>query len=340
MCSVRAFFFISFCGGGRVLAKNPIWRRPRVALVVLAFGAIAAALAFMTIGVKGNWDFVLPFRSAKLLGLVLVAYAVATATVLFQTVTQNRILTPAVMGFDSLYVALQTALVFFLGTRDLASVDMRLRFVLETLLMVGMSMALFYLLFLSRQRSLHLVVLAGVVCGVFFRSLAHMMQRILDPNEFIALQDMLFASFNSIDQQLLAVSAVIVLATAFVSRRLLTKLDVLALGRDVAINLGIDYQRVVLLLFAMIAVLVSVSTALVGPITFFGLLVANLAYQAVGTDRHKYTLPAATLLAIIALVGGQTVLERVFGFDTALSIIIEFTGGIAFMLLLYRNLRR
>ncbi|MEC9243943.1 MAG: iron chelate uptake ABC transporter family permease subunit [Pseudomonadota bacterium] len=296
--------------------------------------------AFMTVGARGNWDFVLPFRGGKLLGLVLVAYAVATATVLFQTVTQNRILTPAVMGFDSLYVALQTALVFFLGTRDLANVDIRLRFVLEAVLMVAMSMALFHWLFLSRQRSLHLVVLAGLVFGVFFRSLSHMMQRILDPNEFIALQDMLFASFNAIDRQLLAVSTVIVLVTAWVSRRLLAKLDVLMLGRDAAINLGIDYRRVVMMLFAVIAVLVSVSTALVGPVTFFGLLVASLAYQAVGTDRHKYTLPAATLVAVIALVGGQTIMERVFGFDTALSVIIEFTGGLAFMLLLYRNLKR
>ncbi|WP_295814601.1 iron chelate uptake ABC transporter family permease subunit [uncultured Nitratireductor sp.] len=322
------------------MAEKSSRQRPRIALAVLAVAAIVAMAAFMTVGAKGNWDFVLPFRGGKLLGLLLVAYAVATATVLFQTITRNRILTPAVMGFDSLYVALQTALVFFLGTRDLANVDMRLRFVLETLLMVTMSMALFYWLFLSRQRSLHLVVLAGVVFGVFFRSLSHMMQRILDPNEFIALQDMLFASFNTVDQQLLAVSSAIVLVTAYASRRLLAKLDVLALGRDVAINLGIDYQRVVMLLFAMIAILVSVSTALVGPVTFFGLLVANLAYQAVGTDRHKYTLPAATLFAIVALVGGQTVLERVFGFDTALSIIIEFTGGIAFMLLLYRNLKR
>ncbi|MFC5584565.1 iron chelate uptake ABC transporter family permease subunit [Nitratireductor kimnyeongensis] len=311
-----------------------------MALAVLALATIAAMVAFMTLGAKGNWDFVLPFRGGKLLGLVLVAIAVATATVLFQTITQNRILTPAVMGFDSLFIALQTALVFFLGTRDLANVDIRLRFFFETVLMVGMSMALFHWLFLSRRRSLHLVVLAGLVFGVFFRSLSYMMQRILDPNEFTALQDMLFASFNSIDTQLLVVSSIIVLAAGWLSHRLLARLDVLMLGRDAAINLGIDYQRVVMMLFAVIAVLVSVSTALVGPVTFFGLLVASLAYQAVGTDRHKYTLPAAALIAIIALVGGQTVMERVFGFDTALSIIIEFTGGIAFMLLLYRNLNR
>lgn len=309
-------------------------------LVGLTGGALVAAAVFMTLGAKGQWDFILAFRGTKLIGMALVAYAVATSTVLFQTITQNRILTPSVMGFDALYAAIQTAVVFFLGAHQLSIFDPRLRFIVEALIMSGLSLLLFRWLFLGRHRGLHLVVLAGIVFGVFFRSLSLMMQRLLDPNAFVVLQDQLFASFNTIDRELLLVSGVIVVATSILSRRLLARLDVLALGRDVAINLGVDYRRVVMLLFAMIAILVSVSTALVGPVTFFGLLVANLAYQALGTDRHRYTLPAATLIAIIALVGGQTILERVFGFDTALSIIIEFIGGIAFMLLLYRDLKR
>ncbi|WP_048645931.1 iron chelate uptake ABC transporter family permease subunit [Nitratireductor soli] len=322
------------------MAERQSTRRARLVLAGLTGGALVAAAVFMTLGAKGQWDFILAFRGTKLIGMALVAYAVATSTVLFQTITQNRILTPSVMGFDALYAAIQTAVVFFLGAHQLSIFDPRLRFIVEALIMSGLSLLLFRWLFLGRHRGLHLVVLAGIVFGVFFRSLSLMMQRLLDPNAFIVLQDQLFASFNTIDQELLLVSGVIVVATSILSRRLLARLDVLALGRDVAINLGVDYRRVVMLLFAMIAILVSVSTALVGPVTFFGLLVANLAYQALGTDRHRYTLPAATLIAIIALVGGQTIFERVFGFDTALSIIIEFTGGIAFMLLLYRDLKR
>ncbi|EKF18470.1 iron chelate uptake ABC transporter family permease subunit [Nitratireductor pacificus] len=309
-------------------------------LAGLSAAALVAVAVFMTLGAKGQWDFILAFRGTKLISMVLVAYAVAVSTVLFQTVTQNRILTPSVMGFDSLYAAIQTAVVFFMGAHQLSTFDPRLRFVLEALIMGSLSLLLFRWLFLGRRRSLHLVVLAGVVFGVFFRSLSLLMQRLLDPNAFIVLQDQLFASFNTIDQELLVISGIIVVAASIVSRQLIARLDVLALGRDVAINLGVDYRRLVMLLFALIAILVSVSTALVGPVTFFGLLVANLAYQALGTDRHRYTLPAATLIAIIALVGGQTILERVFGFDTALSIIIEFIGGITFMLLLYRNLKR
>ena len=83
-----------------------------------------------------------------------------------------------------------------------------------------------------------------------------------------------------------------------------------------------------------------VATALVGPVTFFGLLVASLAYQITGSSKHCYVLPVAVLLAIVTLVGGQVVLERVFAFDTALSIVIEFVGGIAFIVLVLRRAAR
>ena len=93
-------------------------------------------------------------------------------------------------------------------------------------------------------------------------------------------------------------------------------------------------------LLIVIAVMVSVSTALVGPVTFFGLLVASLAYRIVPVERHRFILPAAALFAAIALVAGQTILERLLAFDTALGIVIEFVGGLFFILMLVRRAAR
>src|SRR5690606_8045331 len=166
------------------------------------------------------------------------------------------------------------------------------------------------------------------------------MQRMLDPGAFNVLQDTLFASFSMTDPTILGVSCVIVLAVTLVGLKLMHTYDVLSLGRAQAINLGVPYKRTVAIILVMVAVLVSVSTALVGPVTFFGLLVATLAHSLVGNSRHHYVLPAAILLGIIALVGGQTLLERVFAFDTALSIIIEFLGGIVFIILVLRRSAR
>lgn len=314
--------------------------RPALVLGVLALLALVSVVCFMTLGAKGSWSFILPFRGRKLLALCLVAYAVAVSTVLFQTVTTNRILTPSIMGFDALFVLLKTSLVFFVGAGALAGIDPQLQFGVDVVIMVVFSGLLFRWLFLGEERSLTLLVLVGIVFGILFRSLSQFMQRMLDPNAFQVLQDSFFASFATVDTTLLLIAGAIVLLVSLVALRLGHMLDVLALGRAHAINLGLDYRRSVVLILLLISILVAVSTALVGPVTFFGLLVATLAHSLVGSSRHAHVVPAAVLLAIICLVGGQTILERIFAFDTALSIIIEFLGGIVFITLVLRKAAR
>ncbi|HLV83755.1 MAG TPA: iron chelate uptake ABC transporter family permease subunit [Devosia sp.] len=314
--------------------------RPALVLIALAVLTLLSIVCFMTLGAKGSWSFVLSFRGKKLLGLILVAYAISVSTVLFQTVANNRILTPSIMGFDALYVLIKTGLVFFFGIGALVAVDPQIQFVLQVAVMVVFALLLFRWLFLGEERSLHLLVLVGIVFGILFRSISNLLQRMLDPGAFNVLQDSMYASFATTDATLLAISCVIVLAVSLVAWRILPAFDVLSLGRAQAINLGVNYQRTVVTILVLIAVLVSVSTALVGPITFFGLLVATLAHALVGNSRHKYVLPASVLLAVICLVGGQTLLERAFAFDTALSIIIEFLGGIVFIFLVLRRSAR
>ena len=313
---------------------------PRILLAGLAVLALVAMAFFMTVGAKGRWDFVLPFRGTKLAGMVLVAYAVAVSTILFQTVTNNRILTPSIMGFDALYGLIQTVLVFQLGSARVQAADPRLMFLGEVVAMVIFSGLLYRWLFSGERRSLHLLLLVGVIAGVFFRSISGFLQRVIDPNEFVVLQDRLFASFNIAQTDLLGVSAVLIGLASVVGWRVLHTFDVLALGRDPAINLGVEHRRTVSIILVIVAVLVSVSTALVGPVTFFGLLVASLAWQVMPSHRHIYVLPAAVLIAVVCVVGGQVVLERVLAFDSALSVVIEFVGGLVFLGLLLKGVAR
>jgi len=322
-------------------------RRAGFALLLLAALALLSILAFMTLGAKGSWAFVLKFRGIKLAALVLVAYTVGVSTVLFQTVTNNRILTPAVMGFDSLFVLGHTLLFVVLGSQGVLAIDPRLRFLADTALLVVFAGLLYRWLFSGGagggasvgggERSLHLLVLVGIIFGILFRSLSNFMQRILDPNEFAVLRDTLFASFNSIDTTLLAISAGIVAVVTLAGARLFHSFDVLALGRATAINLGVAHRRVVTQILVLVSILVAVSTALVGPVLFFGLLVAALAHYLVGSHRHRHLLPAAVLLGVVFLVGGQVLLERLFAFDTALSIVIEFLGGLVFIFMILKQ---
>lgn len=301
-------------------------------LVMLASAAVVVAAVFLLTDLPAAWQYVLPLRAEKLLTMVVVAVAIATSTVLFQTITTNRILTPGIMGFDALYVLIQTLGVAVFGATTLTLADAGLKFAVQVAVMVAGVVLLSRWLFFGRRRDLHLLVLVGIVFGTLFRSVSSFVARMLDPAEFAVLQNSLFASFTTVDPELLLIATVVVAAVGAVLFAVRRSFDVLALGQDTAIGLGVDHRRVVMTILVLVAVLVAVSTALVGPITFFGLLVANLAYTVVG-DRHARSIPAAIALGVLALVGGQLLLERVFGFASSLSVIIEFLGGVMFIAL-------
>lgn len=318
---------------------KPAWR-PETGLLLLALATCACMALFMTIGAHGHWDFVLPLRARKIATVALVAYAIGISTVLFQTATGNRILTPAIMGFDALYVLIQSCLIFLLGAHRVAALDARLLFTVQTAIMIAASGLLYRSLFSSGRRSLHQLVLAGVVLGVLFRSLSSFIQRLINPSEYAFLQDRFFASFNNPDGNLLWMSATAIGAVSLWGLRELRTCDVLLLGRDTAISLGVDHRRMVFRILVAVAILTSVSTALAGPVTFFGLLVSHLAYQLIRTHRHALLLPAAALIGVICLAGGQIVLEQAFAFGTNLRVIIDFAGGLVFILLLMRGSTR
>lgn len=313
---------------------------PALRLYLLAFFALASVAAFMTWGANGHWDFVLSFRAGKLAAMLLVAYAVAVSSVLFQTITHNRILTPSIMGFDALYTLIQAVVIFWFGMTAGGQWGLTGKFVLEVSVMTVFACLLFQWIFSGASHSLHLLLLVGIVFGLLFRSLSGLMVRMIDPNEFLFLQDKMFASFNAIRTNLLLASVAMVGGVSLIGWRLRRAYDVLSLGREVAINLGIHYRRTLWLTLVLIVVMVSVSTALVGPVTFFGLLVSNLAYMIMQTDKHKYTVPAAVLLGIVALVGGQTVLEHGLALNTTVSVVIEFAGGLMFIALIARKGQR
>lgn len=324
---------------------SPVRRRwgrfsPALSITVMAILALVIVIVFMTIEARGSWSFIIPFRGRKVLGIMLVGTAIAASTVMFQTITNNRILTPSIMGFDALYMLIQTVLVFFFGSLTLVQMNSNLLFLIQVVAMMLFAGTLFYWLFMVANRSLHMLVLVGIVLGLMLRNFTNLLQRVMDPVEFAVLQDAGFASFNAIPRDLLLMSTVLLVVALFVAWRMRYTLDILALGRDMAIGLGVNYQRTVMIVLAVITTLVAISTALVGPITFFGLLVANLAYVLVRSYRHGVIIAAAALLAVIALLGGQLILERVFSFDTSLSVIIEFIGGIVFIVLLLRGVVR
>ena len=299
-----------------------------ISLIVLPLLTLAMIFLFLTYHTYGNWSFALSLRGRKLLAFIVVGLLTSFSTISFQTITQNHFLTPSILGFDSLYVLIQTVLFFIFG-QNLQG-DTRL-FILNVSLMVLLSVSLFSILLKKEKQDLFLLLMIGMILGTLFRSLSTFLQVLMDPNEYDKLQGKLFASFSNVDVSLLLIVLPIVLVLVVLFMFASPKLDVLHLGIEQAINLGIDVNRFRKYLLFLISLSVALATALIGPITFLGFIVANVTYQWMNTYQHKYLFLSGALLSILFLVTGQFLVEQVFQMNTTLSVVIEFSGGLYFI---------
>ena len=143
----------------------------------------------------------------------------------------------------------------------------------------------------------------------------------------------------NVKTELILIAAVILFICFIIGYRMLHQLDVMSLGRDNAINLGINYDKIVLQVIILASILIATSTALVGPVTFLGLIVSNLSYQFFATYKHSVLIAGASLISIIALVGGQFLVQHVFHLSTTISVIINFVGGLYFIYLILKESR-
>lgn len=287
-----------------------------------------------------NVEFFLPRRLLKIATIIIVSYSIGYSSVVFQTITNNRILTPSVMGLDSLYLFIQTFVVFFFGSGQLSMMTGYTEFFISLAFMLGASWLLFLLLFKGDGRNIYFLVLSGMILGNLFGGMSTFMQVLLDPNEFSILQGKMFASFNNINTDLFEICVLIVLVIFVITWKDYKKLDVISLGQDHAINLGVPYKRIVMKSLMIISLLISISTILIGPITFLGILVVSLSREIMKNYRHTYLVSGAVLLSCLSLTFGLIIVEKVFQFNTTISVIINFVGGIYFIYIMLKESKR
>ncbi|WP_206912786.1 iron compound ABC transporter permease [Enterococcus sp. DIV0840] len=302
-----------------------------VKISLLLIAVIVVCALYLSYKTYGNWAFALELRGKKLLAFVFVGIAATFSTISFQTMTQNHFLTPNILGLDSLYVFIQTLLFFFLGGQQLLGNETITTFLLNVLLMVSASIVLSRFLLEKGGNDLFLLLMIGIILGTFFNSISTFLQVVMDPNEYDLLQGKLFASFGNVNSQHLLIAGILItLLVGFLWFKS-HALDVLHLGNEQATSLGINVPRFQFVLLTVISGLIGLSTALVGPVTFLGFIVANMSYQLMGTYRHRELFLGGSLLSILLLVFGQFLVEQVFQLNTTLSIVIEFGGGVYFV---------
>lgn len=308
----------------------------RKKLIFLGIIALGCILLYAFYNIQGSFSYAFPRRLVHIGAIVITGVAIAYATVMFQTVTHNRILTPSMIGVDSMYEVVQTVIYFFAGSASILVVNRYLNFGISLLFMILFALLLFRFLFRADKHPIFLLLLAGMILGTLLGSMVDFLQVIIDPVEYESLQVRLFASFTNVKSELLYLSAGILIAAFIYGSIILKDLDVMSLGRANAINLGVNYDQRVLNVLILSSILLATSTALVGPITFLGLIVANLSYQFFQTYRHSILITGAALFSIIALVGGQFLVQHVFALQTTISVLINLIGGMYFIYLILK----
>lgn len=312
-----------------------------ILVLMLAVGALAAfGLLWyknpMPLGTDQFW-LIAERRMNAVIAMAVVALSQAVATIAFHTVTNNRIITPSIMGFDALYVAIHTSTIYFFGIAGIIGARTTTMFIFQVVVMVALSLVLYSWLLTGKQANMHAMLLVGIVIGGGLGSLSTFMQRMLTPSEFDILSARLFSSVNNADPDYYPIAIPLCL-TAVVLIYLNSKnLNLLALGSATSTNLGLNHRFHSIYMLVLISVLMAISTALVGPMTFLGFLVATLAYQFADTYDHRYLFPMAAAAAFVVLTSAYFIMNHIFYAQGVVSIIIELVGGSVFLYVILRK---
>lgn len=313
-------------------------RSNRRKLLILAVLALVCAAGYLLVNTDPAnarlFAYSMKIRAPKLAAMAVTAVSIGGASIVFQSVINNTIVTPCLLGMNALYTLIHTAVVFFLGSASVVATNANLAFGVDVVLMGIAATVLYSWIFRMTRHNVLYVLLVGTVLTSFFGSIQTTLTRVMDPNEYDSLLSTLVASFSNINSEILLFSVLLLAGVAFALRRELALLDVLTLGKDQAINLGVDYDRCIRRLLLGVALCIAVATAMVGPISFLGLIIANLSRQLLRTYRHTQLIAGSTLFGMAVLVGGQLIVEHVYSYAVPVSVFITVGGGLYFLYLL------
>lgn len=113
--------------------------------------------------------------------------------------------------------------------------------------------------------------------------------------------------------------------------------NVLSLSDESATSIGINVNKTRLILSAVAVFLAATSTAIVGIISFVGLIVPHISRMIIGSD-HKYTIPFSMIIGGIVLLTADTVARTILGaIELPVGVVMSIVGGPFFLYLLRKR---
>ena len=316
-------------------------RRERLLDAKLIIGIVLVALLLIASLMTGVYDvfgaddgaqmFAIT-RIPRTIALVLAGAAMAMSGLVMQLMTQNRFVEPSTTGTTE-WAGLGLILVMVLAPTAGLLTKMTVAIIFS---FVG-TMVFFLFLRKVTLRSSLIVPIIGIMLGAVVGSVSTFVAL-----QFDALQNLgvwFAGSFTSVlrgSYEVLWIVAIVGVAVFLVADRL----TVIGLGEDIATNVGVNYQRVLLLGTGLVAIATGVVTVVVGNLPFLGLIVPNVVSMIRGDDLRS-NLPWVCLLGI-AIVTVCDLIGRtiIMPFEVPVSLILGIVGAAVFILLLVRQRRR
>ncbi len=283
------------------------------------------------------FDSIMSRTIPALIGMGAAAVLIATVSLSFQTITQSRILTPSMIGFDSVFMGTQTVLVFLFGSASSVFSNPYLNYAIVAGVMVIISMLMYGMILRRNKNNLVFLLMFGLILGGIVRSGSTYLQVIMDTNEYNQVRAATSVTVNNMNTNIvyLTVPLMFIVNLAMLYRHKIY--DVLSLGPDNAKSLGVPYEKEVNINLFLISIGMSIATALIGSLAFLGLLAVNIARELFGTHKHLPLFLGSAALAVLALVLGQALVELLQG-AVPVTVIIDLAGcSYMFYLILKEN---
>ena len=317
-------------------------KKTRFFLSILSVMVVLLVATYLLIPTKNSTtvsNYILPRRLLKLLVMVIVSCAIPISTISFQTVLQNRFLTPGVLGIESLFVFIQSGLYYF---ESLVGVKVEQSVIIYSVTIAIQISLLLLLMNASKELMLSnfkVLLLLTMAFSMLLRNASTFLQVLMDPNEFDKLQSSLYPSFQKMNAQpmMIGVSICLFVLLMMVFYKIRHQLDALHLGVDGAKMLGINTKRLSNVVIVVVIIMTSLSTILVGPLQFLGFMIANLTYQLTKEYKHGVLWLFSAVLGLVIVLAAQLIVERIFLLTIPISVFIEGIGGVLYLILLVKG---
>jgi len=306
-----------------------------IGYVDIPLGGVVRALSRPLDSSLSRQDIIiLDVRLPRVILAALVGGALALSGCTMQGLFKNPMASPYILGISS-GAAFGAALATLLGGGLALGV-----FAIPLSAFLFSTIAVFTVYLIARRDGttpVETLLLAGIAIGLFFSAAVSFLKYVADESDLRTIVFWLMGGLWASNWQSVAVVAAPIVITSIALTFLARRLNVMVLGEEHALNLGVNVERLktVLLLFA--SLLASSAVCFVGIVGFVGLIVPHVMRLIVGPD-HRVLLPCSALGGGLFLVWADTVARTIAApTEVPVGIITGLLGSVFFVFLLRRR---